>query len=453
MKKILHILACLALLANVKYANAQHSDTLYSTADVYIVTYGGGEGKNSFLKFDMSSIPTANVITEVKLRVYVTDISAMWDADAEFSRVNKQTWLESDPNDTLWAPANFTDTLLQINGFAAATGWTESIDIKSLFSYDYSIANTYFTVMVKDADDMTMAPGPYPPYDSNDSMMVGNIFNDYMVFAPHEYSTPAYIPQLIVNYTLVPLITAQSDDSTKCEMEDVQFYTSATGDNLEYQWQKNGVDIPAANGDTLLLSALALADGALYRCIVSNAVAADTTNEITLLVNPLPVVDLGVDTTLCADASITLEAGLGNDSYIWSDLSTAHDLLVDSNSYGLGTSIIYVDVTKSGCTQRDSIEITFVICSNISEQEKGYLSIYPNPVANDLNISYDLPDTEGASFVLYSVEGKVLMQKSLLGNQNKITLNTSSLCNGMYFYKVINDQDGLISNGTLNVLR
>ncbi|PLW92407.1 MAG: hypothetical protein C0592_10955 [Marinilabiliales bacterium] len=435
MKNSFTILIIFVLIASVKNINAQHIDTLSSIADVHIVTFGGGEGKNSFLKFDISSIPTANVITEVKLRVLVTDVAPMWDGDAGYSRVDDQTWLESDPNDTLWNPINFYDTLIQPLNFAIAPGWTESIDIKTLFGYDYSLANTFFTLMIKDPDDWTMAPGFYPPNDSNDSIMVGNIFNDYIVFAPHEFPVPGSAPQLIVSYTLVPLVTGQSNDSTKCEMEEVEFFVSATGDSLQYQWQKNGVDMPSENDDTLSLSSLSLADAAVYRCIVSNAVAADTTNDITLIVNSLPVVNLGPDTSLCADASITLDAGPGNDSYLWSDASTAQTLFVDSNAYGLGTTIFYVDVTKANCTQRDSIEITFIVCSDISEHTNGFLNIYPNPVNNTLNVEFTNNNT--CLMKVLDINGKLIFQKQLC--QTISSVDVSQLKKGVYIIQIVSN--------------
>jgi len=437
MKKILILFAFLILLTNVKPSYAQHSDTLNSIADVYIITFGGGEGKNSFLKFDISSIPTANVITEVKLKIFVTDVSTQWDGDAVYSRVNKQTWLESHPNDTLWNPGNFTDTLLQPMGFASILGWTESIDIKSLFSYDYSIANTYFTLLVKDFDDWTMAPGFYPPNDSNDSMMVGNIFNDYIVYAPHEFPIPGYEPQLIVNYTLVPKLIAQSGDSIKCEMDDVSFYVTATGDSVEYQWQKNGVDMAAETNTILTMTSLALSDAAVYRCVLTNTVAADTTADITLSVNPLPVVNLGTDTSICADASILLEAGVGNDSYLWSDLSFAHNLSVDSISYGLGLTTIYVDVTKTNCTQRDSIDITFTICTNIEESGEEYL-IYPNPTMDKLFIYLQNVESR-TSLSLFNIAGqKVFIDYIDKGKNINYSINVEDLDRGVYLLQIRN---------------
>ena len=48
------------------------------------------------------------------------------------------------------------------------------------------------------------------------------------------------------------------------------FTVSATGDNLMYQWQKGGVDIPGANSATYTIDMVAEGDEGEYQCVVSN---------------------------------------------------------------------------------------------------------------------------------------------------------------------------------------
>lgn len=65
--------------------------------DIYIVTtYGDAEGYNTFLKFDISSIPTGKTIDSVFLEVYVWFYSICWRQYVNFWNVNNQTWTESD---------------------------------------------------------------------------------------------------------------------------------------------------------------------------------------------------------------------------------------------------------------------------------------------------------------------------------------------------------------------
>ncbi len=75
--------------------------------------------------------------------------------------------------------------------------------------------------------------------------------------------------------------------------EDARFLTSAAGaEPLTYQWQIDGVDIPDATSDVLLLHQVMLSDsGSVIRCIIENPAGRDTTREAVLRVtsNQRPV--------------------------------------------------------------------------------------------------------------------------------------------------------------------
>jgi len=72
----------------------------------------------------------------------------------------------------------------------------------------------------------------------------------------------------------------------------------------------------------------------------------------TVTINPTPVVDLGEDTSICSNQSLTLDATTPNSSYEWQDGST-------NPTFDASQSDLYwVDVTVQGCTTRDSIELT-----------------------------------------------------------------------------------------------
>ena len=53
------------------------------------------------------------------------------------------------------------------------------------------------------------------------------------------------------------------------------FTVNATGDDLGYQWQVNGTDIPAATSETYTIVMVAVGDTGDYRCVVSDT----STNE------------------------------------------------------------------------------------------------------------------------------------------------------------------------------
>ena len=66
-----------------------------------------------------------------------------------------------------------------------------------------------------------------------------------------------------------------------------------------------------------------------------------------------PTVDLGADTAICEGTSLTLDAGSGDYSYLWSDNSTGQTLDVTA----AGTYHVTVTDTR-GCTNKDTVAVT-----------------------------------------------------------------------------------------------
>jgi gliding motility-associated-like protein len=78
--------------------------------------------------------------------------------------------------------------------------------------------------------------------------------------------------------------------------------------------------------------------------------ASDT---VTVGYKPLPVVQMGRDTTVCEPAQLQLNAANSNSTYLWNNGSTNSTLTV------IKSGLYHVLVNKNGCTARDSIKIEF----------------------------------------------------------------------------------------------
>lgn len=95
------------------------------------------------------------------------------------------------------------------------------------------------------------------------------------------------------------------------------------GGTLAYQWQRNTVDIPGANGPSYTVSPASLDDdGATYRVIVSNGNAPDvTSNAGTLAVAPIASISEQPEAaTTCPGGSVEFSVsatGVGQLSYQW----------------------------------------------------------------------------------------------------------------------------------------
>jgi len=108
-------------------------------------------------------------------------------------------------------------------------------------------------------------------------------------------------------------INTQPQPSTICEGENATFTVAASGYNLTYQWQEDGVNISNggiysdATTSTLTLTNPGIAkSGKLYRCVVSSSCGTSPVNSSTALltVNALPVATFSyAGTPYCPNAA------------------------------------------------------------------------------------------------------------------------------------------------------
>jgi len=123
-------------------------------------------------------------------------------------------------------------------------------------------------------------------------------------------------------------------------------------------------------------------------------------------VNALPIVNLGADTAICSDETLTLDAGSDGISYLWSDASTAQTLLVDTTGI---FSVNVIDVNT--CTNTDTISI-IVNCFTIT----GRL-FYPNSQSSPLkNANVELLNYKGFLVALPGNSTGSKVKTDTLGN-------------------------------------
>jgi hypothetical protein len=64
----------------------------------------------------------------------------------------------------------------------------------------------------------------------------------------------------------------------------------------------------------------------------------------------------------------------------------------------------------------------------------GNIEIYPNPVSEKLNIEYPIsnPNNYPLHLVIYTTDGKVLLQESINNQSGSISISLSGFSNGLY---------------------
>lgn len=90
-------------------------------------------------------------------------------------------------------------------------------------------------------------------------------------------------------------------------------------------------------------------------------------DSVEVVVNALPVVNLGVDFDLCANDNITLDAGANFSTYTWSTSASTQTLLLDASLLTMGAqnvSVVVVDTNM--CTNSDTVEVTLLALPTVS---------------------------------------------------------------------------------------
>jgi len=105
-----------------------------------------------------------------------------------------------------------------------------------------------------------------------------------------------------------------------------------------------------SNGHTT--QTITVTEAGEYWCAVVNEVDCYDTDTVSVIVNSLPVVDLGPDISFCEGSSAILSAGTGFSTYLWSNGETSNEITVTEHG------IYWVQVTdQNGCGNTDEIVI------------------------------------------------------------------------------------------------
>lgn len=183
---------------------------------------------------------------------------------------------------------------------------------------------------------------------------------------------------------IAPVITDQSTDTTVDEGDTVNLYVTATGvPDPTYQWYKDDEVIPGEVSDTLSFISDRL-DVGTYKCIVTNEVGSDTSDDIILTIQYAPEIssqsgdtysNIGVYTTISVTAS-----GVPSPTYQW----YKDDIVISgatNSSYSFYMSISYAGTYK--CV------LTNVVGSIDSDDIEVILTTNPR-IFNPFNLNIDL---------------------------------------------------------------
>ena len=237
---------------------------------------------------------------------------------------------------------------------------------------------------------------------------------------------------LIVQVNPLPDNTVTFDKSSFCQGDSARLSSSETA---YYQWFKDGQILPDT-GQTLTVQT-----GGNYHLILSNSSGCKNTSEtIPVIVNDLPEIFLGNDTSVYTGDSLVLDAGAGFATYAWNTGSANRTVLVESNS-GTGIYQYAVQVANdNGCVNSDTIYVTIMTATGLDETSGiSQFSLYPNPATTFITLEFNNKTGDEISAEIRNITGKVIWQDiyepSTLQVKDKIDIRL--LSKGIYFIRLI----------------
>lgn len=176
-----------------------------------------------------------------------------------------------------------------------------------------------------------------------------------------------------------------------------------------------------------------------YSVTVTDNAGCTGSDNVTISSNPLPVVDLGQDTTICINETGSLDAGSGFAAYLWSTTESTQTITVDGATLGAGPHSYTVQVTDSnGCQNLDTIIVTVDPCGvGLDELQSNSIIAYPNPTNNLLQV--ELNGWNGAAIVrIYNADGKMVAESNMTGTSQ--TFDFSGYSSGTYLIEIRSDE-------------
>lgn len=217
----------------------------------------------------------------------------------------------------------------------------------------------------------------------------------------------------------LPLVVANVTDSEICEGQNIIFYGSGA---QSYTWNNsivNGVSVMLMNSGT-------------FDLIGTDNNGCTNTDNVSVVVNAVPSISLGADTTICSyNAPLDLSVIGTYAGYSWNTgESTATIQVNQTGSYALTVT------AANGCTDSDAILVILDPCLGVEDLTNA-INVYPNPTSGIVTMNFGKEITNG-KVELIDAQGRVVLMNEVNGKNH--TLDISSFATGIYTVVLIDEK-------------
>jgi hypothetical protein len=231
----------------------------------------------------------------------------------------------------------------------------------------------------------------------------------------------------IVNVT--PSVMAMTSNTAVCAGSSA---TLTAGGATSYTWTAAG---------TSSTQVVTPSSASVYT-VTGEASGCSNTATVSVGVNNLPTVSATASNTLvCSNLgeSSVLTASTSATSYTWSD---GANTMTTSVTPTVATTYT-VTVNDGNCEATTTVFVDVQTCTGIQTiaSVSNGINVYPNPTNGILNIAISSELAGNTSIEVYDALGKLVVKETLTNETT--TINTSKLTDGMYVYKVINNNKAI----------
>jgi len=170
-----------------------------------------------------------------------------------------------------------------------------------------------------------------------------------------------------------------------------------------------------------------------YSVSITDNVGCTNLSSVQVVVNPLPIVNLGQDTIKTQiGKSATLDAGSGQTNYLWSNGSSAATIVVNEPSANYCVTV----TNQFGCKASDCVYVKF-INTGLDELNDWGIKLFPNPTMDVLNIQCsDLK--RDLKVMIFGVNGQLVKEQKMTDLQ--LTIDVANFSSGLYLIRFISNE-------------
>ncbi|NOR88141.1 MAG: T9SS type A sorting domain-containing protein, partial [Bacteroidales bacterium] len=245
----------------------------------------------------------------------------------------------------------------------------------------------------------------------------------------------------IVTVHELPTAILTADDAEVCGGDAVEVAVELTGaapwnvtlgDGAELE---QNFEVAEANESLEFIAPLESMELQMVFLSDANGCIGNGEGSAAITVMATPVVDLGIDTTICHNHIYPLNAQNDGATYSWSTGVDTQTIEVDeSMADASGDALIYVEVTNpSGCSTTDEVLIHFKDCTGIEELQAENIQLMPNP--NNGRFILEIPATQEQilSINIHNSLGELVTNIPNGNIQEQMEIDLSYLSDGVYF--------------------